>query len=165
VIWLLSIPEASGSPGFLTDVAVLCLPVSVAVAVLRYRLWDLDRLVSRGVTNLLLTGLLVLPYLLILPAATRLAGGVGNLAVAAATLAAAAGTAPPRPGCRAWWTAASTDAATMPPAPWRRSRARLREQVDLDALSTELLAVVEQTVAPTTASLWLRPPASPRLPR
>jgi hypothetical protein len=145
-------------------VAVLCVPVSVAVAVLRYRLWDLDRLVSRGVTYLLLTGLLVLPYLLILPAATRLAGGVGNLAVAAATLAAAAPFQPPRPGCRSWWTAASTDAATTPPASWRRSRARLREQVDLDALSAEL-AVVEQTVAPTTASLWLRPPASPRLPR
>jgi hypothetical protein len=93
---------------------VLCVPVSVAVAVLRYRLWDLDRLVSRGVTYLLLTGLLVLPYLLILPAATRLAGGVGNLAVAAATLAAAP-FQPPRPGCRTWWTAASTDAARCRP--------------------------------------------------
>ena len=43
--------------------------------------------------------------------------------------------------------------------------ARLREQVDLDALSAELLAVVEQTVQPTMASLWLRPPANSRLPR
>jgi hypothetical protein len=36
--------------------------------------------------------------------------------------------------------------------------ARLREQVDLDALRSELLAVVDQTVQPTRASLWLRPP-------
>jgi hypothetical protein len=43
--------------------------------------------------------------------------------------------------------------------------ARLREQVDLDALAAELLAVVDQTVQPTTASLWLRPPASPRPPQ
>jgi hypothetical protein len=43
--------------------------------------------------------------------------------------------------------------------------ARLREQVDLDALAAELLAVVEQTVAPTRASLWLRPSANPRLPQ
>ena len=43
--------------------------------------------------------------------------------------------------------------------------ARLRKQVDLDALSAELLAVVEQTVAPTRASLWLRPSTNPRLPR
>ena len=42
--------------------------------------------------------------------------------------------------------------------------ARLREQVDLDVLSAELLAVVDQTVAPTQASLWLRPSASSRLP-
>src|SRR4029453_4669162 len=42
--------------------------------------------------------------------------------------------------------------------------ARLREQVDLDALSAELLAVVDQTVAPTRASLWVRPSPSPRPP-
>jgi hypothetical protein len=43
--------------------------------------------------------------------------------------------------------------------------ARLREQVDLDALSVELLAVMEQTMPPTTASLWLRLPATGGLPR
>ena len=73
-----------------TYFAVLCVPVGVAVAVLRYRLWDLDRLVSRTVTYAVVTALLVLPYLLILPAATRLAEGSGSLAVAAVTLAAAA---------------------------------------------------------------------------
>jgi hypothetical protein len=46
-----------------------------------------------------------------------------------------------------------------------RSSPRLREQVDLDALTAELLAVVDRTVQPTHASLWLRPPARPRSPR
>jgi hypothetical protein len=165
VLVLLPLPGQALLPGFLTPLAVLCVPVSVAVAVLRYRLWDLDRLVSRTVTYLLLTGLLVLPYLLILPAATRLAGGAGNLAVAAATLAAAALFQPLRRRLqdlvdrrfnRRRYDAARTVEAFA---------ARLREQVDLDALSAELLAVVEQTVAPTTASLWLRPPASPRPPQ
>jgi hypothetical protein len=41
--------------------------------------------------------------------------------------------------------------------------ARLRDQLDLDALEAELLSVVDQTVQPTQAWLWLRPPASPRL--
>jgi hypothetical protein len=143
---------------------VLCVPVAVAVAVLRYRLWDLDRLVSRTVTYALVTTLLVLPYLLILPAATRLAQGAGNLAVAAATLAAAAAFAPLRRGVqqlvdrrfnRRRYDAARTVAAFS---------ARLREQVDLGSLTGELLAVVEQTVQPTQASLWLRPPAATRTP-
>ncbi|HET7517027.1 MAG TPA: hypothetical protein VFN05_04885 [Actinomycetes bacterium] len=79
-----------------TYLAVVAVPASVAVAVLRYRLWDLDRLVSRTVTYVLVTALLVLPYLLILPATTRLAAGSGSLAVAALTLAAVAVFAPVR---------------------------------------------------------------------
>ena len=145
--------------------ALLCPPVAIAVAVLRYRLWDLDRLVSRTVTYALVTALLVLPYLAILPAASRVAAGAGSLAVAAATLAAVAVFQPLRRRVqdlvdrrfnRRRYDAARTVEAFV---------ARLREQVDLDALSAELLAVVEQTVAPTRASLWLRPSANPRLPR
>jgi hypothetical protein len=143
---------------------VLCVPVAVAVAVLRYRLWDLDRLVSRTVTYALVTALLVLPYLLIVPTAGRLAGGSGSLAVAAATLAAVAAFAPLRRRVqdlvdqrfnRRRYDAARTVEGFA---------ARLREQVDLDALAAELLVVVDQTVQPTRASLWLRPPASPRSP-
>jgi hypothetical protein len=142
-----------------TYFAVLCLPVGVAVAVLRYRLWDLDRLVSRTVTYAAVTGLLVVPYLLILPAATRLAGGSGSLAVAAATLAAAAlfqpvrrrvqGLVDRRFNRRRYDAARTVDGFAL----------RLRDQVDLDVLHGELLAVVDQTMQPTQASLWLRPPA------
>jgi hypothetical protein len=141
---------------------VLCIPLGVAVAVLRYRLWDLDRLVSRTVTYTLVTALLVVPYLLIVPAAGRLAQGAGNLAVAAATLAAAAAFAPLRRRVqglvdrrfnrRRYDAARTVEAFTV----------RLRDQVDLDALSAELLAVVDQTMQPVGASLWLRPPATPR---
>jgi hypothetical protein len=160
--------------GFTSDawvvVAVLALPclpasVAVAVAVLRYRLWDLDRLVSRTATYTLVTALLVVPYLLILPVATRLAQGSGSLAVAAATLAVAAAFQPLRRRVqdlvdrrfnRARYDAARTVAAFA---------ARLREQVDLDVLTAELLAVVDDTIQPTQASLWLRPPAARRPPR
>jgi hypothetical protein len=138
---------------------VLCIPMGVAVAVLRYRLWDLDRLVSRTVTYTLVTALLVVPYLLIVPAAGRLAQGSGNLAVAAATLAAAAAFAPLRRQVqglvdrrfnrRRYDAARTVEAFTV----------RLRVQVDLDALHAELLAVVDQTMQPVGASLWLRPQA------
>jgi hypothetical protein len=155
---ILLVPKPGGEllPG-LTGLAVLAVPVAVAVAVLRYRLWDLDRLVSRTVTYAIVTAALVVPYLLILPLATRLAQGAGPLAVAAATLVVAALFQPLRRRVqdqvdrrfnRRRYNAAHTVEAFA---------ARLREQVDLDALSTELLAAVEQTVAPNRASLWLRP--------
>ena len=140
--------------------AVLCVPVAVAVAVLRYRLWDLDRLVSRTVTYTLVTALLVLPYVLVVPAAGRVAAGTGSLGVAAATLAAAAMFQPLRRRVQALvdrrFNRRRYDAART----LDRFAVRLRDQVDLDALRAELLAVVDQTVQPTQASLWLahRPP-------
>jgi hypothetical protein len=156
---------APAVPVVLFPLASLCVPVAVAVAMLRYRLWDLDRLVSRTVTYAVVTALLALPYLLILPAVTRLAGDAGSLAVAAATLAAAALFAPLRRRVqdlvdrrfnRARYDAARTVAGFA---------TRLRDQVDLEALQGELLTAVDETVEPTRAWLWLRPPATPRLPR
>jgi hypothetical protein len=88
VVVLLPLPGKARLADAATPLALLCVPVSVAV--LRYRLWKLDRLVSRTVTYALVTGLLVLPSLIIVPAAGHLAHGSGTLGVAAATLAAAA---------------------------------------------------------------------------
>jgi hypothetical protein len=159
-----AVPQDNVLSGVLYS-SVLFIPLAVAVAVLRYRLWDLDRLVSRTVTYTVVTALLVVPYLLIVPAAGRLVGGSGSLAVAAATLAAAALFQPLRRRVqdlvdrrfnrRRYDAARTVEAFTV----------RLRDQVDLDALRAELLAVVDQTMQPTGASLWLRPPAIPRLSR
>jgi hypothetical protein len=162
---LLAVPGALGllpnATTFVLHVGLLCPPVGVAVAVLRYRLWDLDRLVSRTVTYTLVTALLAVPYLLIVPSASRLAGA-GNLAVAAATLAATAAFTPLRRRVRELvdrrFNRRRYDAARTV----EQFAAHLRDQVDLDALSAELLAVVDQTLQPTQASLWLRPPAVPR---
>ena len=165
VFVLLPKPGGANVAAAATPLALLCVPVSVAVAVLRYRLWELDRLVSRTVTYALVTGLLVLPYLVIVPAASRLAHGSGTLGVAAATLAAAAGFQPVRRRVQGLvdrrFNRRRYDAARTVEA----FATRLREQVDLDALDAELRAVVDQTVAPTRTSLWLRPTAGPRLSR
>jgi hypothetical protein len=142
--------------------AMLCPPLAVAVAVLRYRLWDLDRLVSRTVTYALVTGLLVLPYLLVVAAAGRLAAGTGSLGVAAATLVAVAAFAPLRRRVQELvdrrFNRRRYDAARTV----GRFAVRLRDQVDLDAVRAELLVAVGQTVQPTQASLWLRAPAATR---
>ena len=159
-----AVPQGSVLSGVLYS-SLLCIPLAVAVAVLRYRLWDLDRLVSRTVTYAVVTALLVVPYLLIVPAAGRLVGGSGSLAVAAATLAAAAVFQPLRRRVQDLvdrrFNRRRYDAARTV----EEFAARLRDQVDLDALQGELLAVVDQTMQPVGASLWLRPPAIPRLSR
>ena len=157
---LVALPSGLGiAPNWISHIvapALLCPPVAIGVAVLRYRLWDLDRLISRTVTYAVVTALLVVPYLLVVPAASRLAEGSGSLAVAAATLTVAALFQPLRRRVqdlvdrrfnrRRYDAARTLDGFA----------ARLRDQVDLDALRGELLAVVDQTMQPTRASLWLR---------
>ena len=157
---LLALPGGLGiTPGWISNIvypAMLCPPVAVGVAVLRYRLYDLDRVISRTLTYGLLTVLLGLGYTAVVLGLGRLLPEGSSLAVAAATLAAAAAFSPLRHRVqdlvdrrfnRRRYDAAGTVAAFA---------ARLRDQVDLDALHTELLAVVDQTVQPTRASLWLR---------
>ena len=159
VVGLLTLEEHGILPGawvVMIALALPCLPVAVAVAVLRYRLWDLDRLISRTLTYTLVTALLIVPYLLIVPAAGRLAQGSGSLAVAAATLTAVALFQPLRRRVQALvdrrFNRRRYDAARTV----EHFAARLRDQVDLQALHGELLAVVDQTMQPTMASLWLR---------
>jgi hypothetical protein len=159
-LMLLGLPSGLGfAPNwisFLVFPALLLPPVAVAVAVLRYRLYDLDRVISRTLTWALLTVLLGLGYAAVVLGLGRLLPEGSGLAVAAATLAAAAAFSPLRRRVqqvvdrrfnRRRYDAAGTVEAFA---------ARLRDQVDLDALHGELLAVVDQTMQPTRASLWLR---------
>jgi hypothetical protein len=147
----------------LGSAVVLCL--AVAAAILRYRLYDLDRIVSRTVAYGLLTVLLGLAYAGVVLGLGRLLGRDSSLAVAAATLAAAALFQPARHRIqvaverrfnRRRHDAAQTIAVFS---------AHLRDQVELDTLRVELLALVDQTMQPSRASLWLRPPAAPGRPR
>ena len=157
---LLAIPGGLGvapnATTFIIFPALLCPPVAVAVAVLRYRLWDLDRLVSRTVTYAVVTALLVIPYLVILPVASELAGGAGSLAVAAVTLGAVAAFAPLRRRVQGLVDRRFNRRRYDAGRTVEGFAARLRDQLDLDALHRELVAVVDQTMQPTRTSLWLR---------
>jgi hypothetical protein len=143
-------------------VSFAILPPAIGAAVLRYRLYDLDRIISRTLAYGLLTVLLGLGYAGVVLGLGRLLPQGSSLIVAAATLAVAAAFQPARRRVqqvvdrrfnRRRYDAAHTIAAFS---------ARLRDQVDLDTLTAELLAVVDQTMQPTQASLWLRPQAHPR---
>jgi hypothetical protein len=147
----------------LAGLIIALLPVAAGIAILRYRLYDIDRLINRTLVYGALTALLGGVYAAVVLVLGQGFGGVGgeppSWAVAGATLAVAALFQPARRRIqvvvdrrfnRRRYDAAKTVEAFS---------ARLREQVDLDTLTGELLAVVNQTVQPTTASLWLRPSA------
>jgi hypothetical protein len=141
----------------------LCLalvPLATGASILRYRLYDLDRIVSRTVAWALLTLLLGLGYAAVVLGLGRLLPDSSSLAVAAATLAVAAAFQPARRRIQAAvdrrFNRRRYDAARTVEG----FAARLRDQVDLDALHGELLAVVDRTMQPATASLWLRQPTA-----
>jgi hypothetical protein len=154
-----TVPLGDLRSAWLDPLVILCVPVTVAVAVLRYRLWDLDRLVSRSVTYALVTALLAVPFLLVVPATAKLVEGSGSLAVAAATLAAAAAFQPLRRRVQSLVDRRFNRRRYDAERTLDGFARRLRDQVDLDALHVELLVVVDHTMQPTRASLWLRPPA------
>jgi peptidoglycan/LPS O-acetylase OafA/YrhL len=158
---LLSLPSGLGiAPDFVSHIvypALLLPPVAIGVAVLRYRLYDLDRVISRTLTYGLLTVLLGLGYAGVVLGLGRLLPEGSSLIVAAATLATVAAFSPLRRRVQALvdrrFNRRRYDAARTVEG----FATRLRDQVDLDALHGELLAVVDQTMQPTRASLWLRP--------
>jgi hypothetical protein len=144
----------------------LLFPVATAIAVLRYRLYDIDRIINRTLVYGLLTALLGAVYAGTVVVLGQVFGGVGgnppSWVVAGATLTVAAVFQPARHRIqqgvdrrfnRRKYNAAKTVEVFS---------ARLRDEVDLDTLSAEVLAVVDQTMQPTTASLWLRRSAKPR---
>jgi hypothetical protein len=141
----------------------LLFPVATGIAVVRYRLYDIDRLINRTLVYGLLTGLLGAVYAALVLLLGQVFGGIGaeppSWAVAGATLAVAALFQPARRRIQAVvdrrFNRSRYDAARTVEA----FGARLRDEVDLDTLSAELLAVVDQTMQPTMASLWLRPSA------
>jgi hypothetical protein len=160
VLALLPLPAWTSSTRSWGILGVVIVPMSVAVAVLRYRLYDLDRIISRTLAYGLLTVLLGLGYAAVVLLGGRLLPGSSSLTVAAATLAVAALFSPLRRRVQNLvdrrFNRRRYDAARTVEG----SAARLRDQVDLVALHTELLAVVNQTMQPTLASLWLRPQGS-----
>jgi hypothetical protein len=141
-------------------VSISLLPIAIGVAVLKYRLYDIDRVINRTLVYGLLTVLLGVVYTAGVFGLGRLlnpVSGESTLAVAASTLAVAALFQPARRRIQAVvdrrFNRRRYDAAKTIEA----FSARLRDQIDLDTLAAELLGIVDQTTEPTRVSLWLRP--------
>jgi hypothetical protein len=141
---------------------MLLLPLSIGFAVWRSRLWDIDVLINRTLVYGSLSGMLALVYVgLIIGLQALLRGIIGqdsSVAIVLSTLAIWALFQPLRRRIqriidrrfyRSRYDAAKTVAAFS---------ATLRQEVDLNTLSDQLLAVVQETMQPAHVSLWLRPP-------
>jgi hypothetical protein len=151
--------EVANAAWLIVLVGFALLPVAIGVAVLRYRLYDIDRLISRTVAYGLLTAIvggLFIGFILVFQAVLAPVTHSNELAVAGSTLLAAALFQPLRRRVqrlvdrrfnRARYDAERTVAAFA---------SRLRDEVDLEQLRAEILANVAHTVEPSSVSLWLR---------
>ena len=143
-------------------VSIVGLPVAIGIAVLRYRLYDIDRLINRTLVYGVLTLSLLITYLAVVfilgQMVRTVTGGSSSLVVAASTLAVAALFRPLRARIqsvvdRRFYRHKYDAARTLD-----LFSTRLREETDLDTLSSDLRQIVEQTMQPAHVSLWLRLP-------
>jgi len=142
--------------GIVLFMGLAALPISMGVAILKFRLYDIDRLISRTLAYAVVTGLVVGVYVGIITLVTRVLGFSSPVAVAASTLAAVALFNPLRVRAqrvvdrrfnRARYDAEATVASFV---------TRLRDAVDLETVRNELLEVVNRAVEPAHASVWIR---------
>jgi hypothetical protein len=137
-----------------TVLTIFALPVSMAVAILKYRLYDIDRIISRTLAYAIITGLLVGVYAGLILLATHVLSLHTPVAVAAATLAAAALFSPLRRRVQQVvdrrFNRARYDADQMVAA----FAARLKDAVDLDSVRDDLAGVVNRALEPAHISMW-----------
>jgi hypothetical protein len=146
------------TPGIVSEIlapAIVALPVSIGIGILRYRLYDIDRIISRTLAYAIVTGLLVGVYAAVVLLATQVFQFHATVAVAASTLVAAALFNPLRRRVqrtvdrrfnRARYDADQTVAAFA---------TRLKDAVELDSVRDDLAGVVHQALEPVHISVWV----------
>lgn len=133
------------------------LPVSIAVAVLRYRLYDIDRVVSRTVSYASVTAIVVGGYVGLVALIESVLGFSSSVAVAASTLAAAAAFQPLRRRVQRTIDRRFDRTAYDARRTAEMFSQRLRDAVDVDRVTGDLLQTVSHAVAPRQLSLWVSP--------
>jgi hypothetical protein len=154
------IAELFNASGLAGDVAVLgesALPIALGIAILRFRLYEIDRIVSRTISYALLTVVLVGTFVGLVALTTDTFAVSGRVGVAASTLAAAALFNPLRVRVQRLvdrrFNRARYDAEAVVAA----FTARLRDAVEIDVIHADLLEAVNRAVQPTHASVWIKP--------
>jgi hypothetical protein len=152
IMLLSNVPVLNAIGGFGT----MALPVGIGVGILKYRLYEIDRLISRTLAYAIVTGLLIGVYAGLVLLATRVLSVHSQVAVAASTLAAAALFSPLRRRVQRWvdrrFNRARYDADRTVAA----FAARLKDALDLDAVRGDLADVVQAALEPAHVSVWVR---------
>jgi hypothetical protein len=151
-IWLHT-PDQLGS--VVWGCAGAAVPAATTAAILRYRLYDIDRVVSRAVTYLLVTGVVVGFYVGVIALVETGLGFSSSIAVAASTLAAAAAFQPLRGRVQRTVDHRFDRAAYDARRTVEAFSQRLRDAVDVDRVRSDLVDTVVHAVAPRELSLWL----------
>jgi hypothetical protein len=170
VVPMLLIPTDGFLPGIISSVALgvvlIGLPTAIGIAVLRYRLYEIDTLINRTLVYGSLTAMLVGLYLVGIVVLQRffvlLTGQQSTLAVVASTLLIAALFAPLRRRIqffidRRFYRRKYDARKTL-----EAFSSTLRDETDLEALNNELVGVVRETMQPAHVSLWLRSETAPK---
>ena len=158
VVFVASIWTNSAVVNVLQSLALACLYTAIAIAVLKYRLYEIDRIISRTLAYAIVTGLLVGVYAGVVLLATHVLAIKSPVAVAGSTLVAAALFSPLRSRVQRAvdrrFNRARYDADQIVAA----FAARLKDAVELDAVQTDLAGVVQNALEPAHVSVWMRPP-------
>jgi len=148
--------DSNEAAWWVVSLAVAAIPIAILFAVLRYRLYDIDRILSRTVSYVVVIGLLAGVYLLGLTAMTNFLPSDSSLAVAASTLAVAALFNPLRRRVQAWverrFNRSRYDAQQV----MERFSGSLRQDLDPDTVVTGWVGVVSETMQPSSAAVWIR---------
>jgi hypothetical protein len=166
LVALLPLSFATATGQLLSSVVIvvglgLALPLTVGIAILKYRLYAIDKIISRTVSYALVTGLVAGVYLGCVALLTKVSPFHGSVAVAAAVLVAAALFNPLRRRVQGVvdrrFDRARYDAERVV----AQFSVQLREQVNLEVLGADLLGVVHHVLAPEHLALWLNDPVEP----
>jgi hypothetical protein len=136
---------------------VLALPVSMGVAILKYRLYDIDRIISRTLAYALVTGLLVGVYAGLVLLATEVLRFGSSVSVAVGTLAAAALFSPLRRRVQRVVDRRFNRARYDADAAVAAFNLRLKDAVDMAAVQADMVRVVHDTLHPAHLSVWIQP--------
>ncbi|MGH2702874.1 MAG: hypothetical protein ACRDJ2_14025 [Actinomycetota bacterium] len=154
-------PQTRSTGSYFAVAGLALVPIATGIAILRHRLYDIDRIIKRTLVYAVLTGTLAAFYfagVVVLQRVLSPVTGTSTLAVACSTLIVAALFGPVKARVQTLidrhFYRSSYDAAKT----FDAFSTRLREEIDFDALKQELLVITSQTMQPAHVSLWLQSP-------